>query len=681
MQIISDTLSVSDSTSELKKYIDPFSGQTAISILSSVLGLPIVMIDLGPKDFSMLFPKDHIPPTANGFFRNDLKRYRSWRLIMLDMMLLVHRTVVDEDPRDSLIRACRLLHGETKARRLYQPVSRISFGDFIKLDLNKALEVDSNLSRADSANFRAALSIMDMLRNNELVIALGLLGLNSIGPLPDPSKHLTHCPFQPKLAALYTDAPKDVRAGLPVVWRLGCLGGVFKPDSDVDSSDLTDASTINQLLQLDPATHGFDRPRKSRYDRYVAEICNYLELGSYRRAKAAKNRTAEEWYLLFAAISDFVGKSPAIAIREASRLAIPESLCPTDLNPLWFRSKIQTLSGREFRLFRQACYALDECRSVDQNLDALLPKEPTGIQRVRNKRGMGREKRLPVPRLTRDPILRAWEDLFMALIDEGYSKKRVQRLQSLRSQAVQLQIRPSELTIRKTEKLKAAAKRKISIGAAQLLLDEARQHESLLPLLPSSPLGKLVDQRRTTIDMAPGIEAQVGNLLTLIGYTESSSRAVSVAIKALFEISGQTETDLNELLGLPFDKLDWGKFSKRSASHIKVLSRVRYLAQLPWTPTWRELQTTVLEAGITPRNNPVPNLLAFADGRSPQSLDLRWAQDVDRKLRRTTHDKPHGRADLAFTFARNVGRIDDLHSQPTFAASHLLPPAIGTIRK
>jgi hypothetical protein len=142
----------------------------------------------------------------------------------------------------------------------------------------------------------------------------------------------------------------------------------------------------------------------------------------------------------------------------------------------------------------------------------------------------------------------------------------------------------------------------------------------------------------------------------------------------------QTASDLNDLLDLAFDELDWGKFSNRSASHIKVLSRVRYLAQLPWTPIWSKLQTTVLDAGITTRENPVPALLAFADGRSPQSLDLRWAQDVDRKLRRTTPDQPHGRADLALTFARNVGRLDDLHSQPLFAAPHHLPPAIGTIR-
>lgn len=396
MQNMSDALSNEASTSELKKYIDPFSGQTAISILSRVLGLPIAMIDLGPNDFSALFPKNKIPSIAIGFFGHDLRRYRSWRLLILDMMLLIYRTVVDEDPRDSLIRACRLLHGKTKAQRLYQPKRRISFDDFISLDRKKALEIDNCLSRSDSANFRAALSIMDMLRGDELVIAMGLLEPTTIGPLPDPSAHLTHQPFQPKLAALYAEAPKDVRAGLPVVWRLGCLGEVFKPDSDVDPSALTDASTINQLLQLDPAIYGFNRPHKSRYDRYVAEISNYLEPGSYRRAKAANNQTAEKWSLLFIAVNKFVGEMPSIAIREASRVAIPESLCPTQLNPVWFGNKIQTLSGTKLKVFRQACYALDECRGVDQNLDMLLPNEPTGIQRVRSKRGTGRKKRLPV---------------------------------------------------------------------------------------------------------------------------------------------------------------------------------------------------------------------------------------------------------------------------------------------
>jgi hypothetical protein len=470
MQNISNALLNTTSSSELTKYIDPFSGQTAISILSRVLGLPLAMIDFEPKDFSTLFPKDQIPQVARGFFGHDVKRYRSWRLIMLDMMLLIHRTVVDEDPRDSLIRACRLLHGKTKAQRLYQPASRISFSEFVQLDRQRALEIDGNLSRSDSANFRAALLILDGLRSDELVVALGLVKLNTIGPLPDLSAHLTHRPFQPKLAALYAEASKDVRAGLPIVWRLACLGGVFKPDSDVDPSALTDASTINQLLQLDPASHGLDRPHKSRYDRYVAEICNYLEPGSYRRAKAAKNQTAEKWSLLFIAINEFVGEMPAIAIREASRVAIPEALCPTQLNPVWFNSKIQTLSGRKLKMLRQSCYALDECRGVDKKLDALLPKNPTGVQRARRKRGTGRKKRIAVPKLTQDPILRAWEDLYMALIDEGFCKKRVRQLQQLKTQAVRNQIKPSELTPKTTEKLKAAAKQKTSFGTAQLLL-------------------------------------------------------------------------------------------------------------------------------------------------------------------------------------------------------------------
>lgn len=407
MHFILDALSDADSASEVAKYIDPFSGETAIAVLSVIFKLPIEMIDLGPKDFSKLFPKNHIPSIASNYFGHDLKRYRSWRRLMLDMMLLYHRTVVDQDPRDSLIRACRLLHGKTKAYRLYQPESRISFDDFIRLDHQAALEIDRKLSKPDRANFRAAITMLDTIRNDALIVSLGFLGPTPIGPLPKPSAHLTHNPFMPKLTKLYAEATPAVRAGLPFVWRLACLSGVFQPDSDIEPAVLTEAETINKLLKLDPAMYNFASPTKQRYDRYVGEICNYIEPGSSMRAKAARNPANAKWTQLFAAVNKFVGSRAVIAMREANRVSLPHSLCPTDLNPNWFQNKVQTLSGRELIVFRQACYAFDECRGVHPTLDALLPKLPTGILRMQNRAGFGKMKAHSVSTSTRNPPLRS----------------------------------------------------------------------------------------------------------------------------------------------------------------------------------------------------------------------------------------------------------------------------------
>ena len=98
------------------------------------------------------------------------------------------------------------------------------------------------------------------------------------------------------------------------------------------------------------------------------------------------------------------------------------------------------------------------------------------------------------------------------------------------------------------------------------------------------------------------------------------------------------------------------------------MTRLRALA-------FGQLQTAVVAAGVSMRDNPTPALLRRAGGRDPLELDLAWAREVDRSLRRD------GRADLALTFARNIGRLDALHALAELAQSGLLPPRFGPIRE
>jgi hypothetical protein len=95
---------------------------------------------------------------------------------------------------------------------------------------------------------------------------------------------------------------------------------------------------------------------------------------------------------------------------------------------------------------------------------------------------------------------------------------------------------------------------------------------------------------------------------------------------------------------------------------------------------WRTLQRAVVGAGVPMRDNPVPRLLPYVQGREPNGLDAAWAAETDRTLRSTLVHPPHGRADLAITFANNVGRLDRLHDHAALADSGLLPSRIGNYR-
>jgi len=105
------------------------------------------------------------------------------------------------------------------------------------------------------------------------------------------------------------------------------------------------------------------------------------------------------------------------------------------------------------------------------------------------------------------------------------------------------------------------------------------------------------------------------------------------------------------------------------------ITRLREFHDLPWTPAWRQLQAVIVAAKAPMRDNPIPALLRRAGGRNPLELDLALAQAIDRSLRRD------GRADLALTFASDIGRLDALHARARVRPSGLLPRRFGPIRE
>ena len=180
----------------------------------------------------------------------------------------------------------------------------------------------------------------------------------------------------------------------------------------------------------------------------------------------------------------------------------------------------------------------------------------------------------------------------------------------------------------------------------------------------------------------PGERARIEleELMEFMNAAKSTRRGFRVAVGALTDAMGRPNIPLGELLQADMSTYDLGAHEPRRKRHTNNVQNLREFVDLPWTPAWRELQNIVTGTGVAALKNPVPKVIAWNPGTDPDGLTLEWAQKLDRDLRSTLKNPPHGRADLAQTLARHLAAFDALHAIPAVAGSGLLPPRIGAIR-
>jgi hypothetical protein len=277
-------------------------------------------------------------------------------------------------------------------------------------------------------------------------------------------------------------------------------------------------------------------------------------------------------------------------------------------------------------------------------------------------------------------VEQAWIDILADLRRHGFGANDLNCLSAIRGDAIACALRPCDLHRRWIEARRADKPHRVAakIAMAARLLDRARENPALLRHLSRAPNGPLADHRRSAEALPPAMEAELAGLLDDLGAAASTRREASVAVRALADAvrrSGRgLPVKLAALLDVARIGLDWGPNRARAGDHAQVLDRLRAHDALPWTSDWRALQRAVVAAGMPMRENPVAALLKEAGTRAPQELEADWARAVDRRYRAA------GRADLARTFAANLGRLEALHAIPALARSGLLPPHIGPLR-
>jgi hypothetical protein len=651
----------------------PLATETALRMLARMLGLPVAALDLPPPRLALCFPKDRIPETARETFGRDLRRYRSWRRLVLDAQMLGCGSAVDPDPWDSLRRAARLVLGANKANCLYAlgkhfpgtPPHALAFDDLVA--------IQDRLAGMERQALRRAWDVVMELHAHDLALATCLLPPR-FGPLPRRPRLPALLPLPDRLAAQAAAEDPTVATAAAYGWTLAVRSGLVAAETNPVDGRALDAAAWRRLAAIDPASHGFALSAKT-YALYLGHFARLLVAAGAPDPRV--DRPGADWRALIAAV--LAAGRGADALSTLAARAKRDGLAPAALTSEWIAGQIAaTPEGVRRKALRCACLLLDALRDDLAIPGELLPRTPTGIARQRGGARVNTEPAVdPAPK---DPVEQAWIDFLADLRRHGLAEGELNCLSAIRRDAIDGGLCPRDLDrhwleARRTGKPSRTAAK---IAMAARLLDRAREHPALQRHLSSAPIGQLEDRRRSAEALPPAMEAELAGLLDELGAAASTRREASVAVRALADAARRSGRALPDsfaaLLALAPAGLDWGALRDRARDHGQVLARLRAHHGLPWTADWRALQRAVVAAGVPMRENPVAALLREAGGRAPRELDAAWARAVDRRHRAA------GRADLARTFEAKFGRLEALHAIPALAASGLLPPRLGPLR-
>lgn len=370
-------------------------------------------------------------------------------------------------------------------------------------------------------------------------------------------------------------------------------------------------------------------------------------------------------------------EKPASRTLAVSNQARKEGLKPSDLTPQWFTETERRLTKSERSRFRSGAFAIDALFEIQDFPAKLLPKEPSGLQRLRQRKGEVRET--PVA----NHLAAAWASFKNALLSEGFSGSDLDRIAVLENLAVYNKKAPDDIDRAFiTSRLAWAKKsRKAAIREAGMVMERAAVLPQLSDYLTSYNNTLHASDPQGTVQLPTKILADLRDLAGRIGYSESTRRALTVACNTLHRLHMENGGSPAETLGQVFD-YDLELFSDASLSknqqarYRQSFGAAKDYVSLKWTPTWISLYASVRDAGTPSASNPIPAILKYANGLEPYDLTPEWLQEVERQLRRPNDLSRYGRADLAKTLLANVGRFEVLRQRGVFRNVAILPAVL-----
>jgi hypothetical protein len=651
---------------------NPTAAIAALDLVSHLYDLPLAALEFEAPRFAEVFPRDEIPEIARPIFKGERMRYRAFRNAILDCQMLAAPGDVDGEPRHSLVRVGRLCLGKG-SNALYAVTRSLPPGvSPCAMTREFALSIDVSLEGGQKAWFRQGLGALDSLHGYDLARRSGLLLPARIGRLPTVRDHAQLEPLPGTLLALRGAASRPTQNAIDYLWRLAVAGGVFRRGDDPSPAEV--AGRFLDIARLDPEAHGLSLSDRARA-KYLHKFAQSLVAAGCADPRLSTSRVA--WRRLKVAVRD-AGIDPE-RLRGVARPAVLADLGPQDVTPEWCEKTLAGLDRMGANAFRTSAYLLDALHGDNRIPASLLPAKTTGLTRLLRPRGSPKPPPAPRPEA---PSVTEWRRLFAEARAKGFDDRALGPLSTLRVRAIDASLAPRDLSVDWIVDLlnREALRNRAAIYASTRLLDEFAAHPGLAKLVPTMRMASdVVAERRDRRPLHDDMLAELTETMDWMGMSASGRREAAAATMALAEVSGN-RPNLDALLAQDLDAFDWSPFAGRAAAYKLVLDRVRVFRGLPWSDGWRALQRAVVAAGVPMRENPVPRLLPYARGREPVDLDAAWAAETDRTFRSTLVHPPHGRADLAITFANNVGRLDRLHDQAEVAGSGLLPSRIGDYR-
>jgi hypothetical protein len=637
-----------------------FATLVAIEHLAKIEGIPVSALDFAAPRFGAKYIYQF--PDLRGSW-GGRAQYLTWRNLILNAQMRFTPGDVDADPWKSLDRVDRLW--KKHQRSTFHGLYTLLPADTHPREVNDALlkTLHAKIPTEAELHFRASLNSFRRIFRNDLALQTGLLPDVCPRALPGRRSHRQHTSMSPEIEAWRNSlTDRIVIRSLDYLNRLSVIGGQLNGKTDT-LDDLRVA-----LCDLPaPADVGLPSILPRTLSAYVSRVRRALG-GTDPRKTPAEQAWAE---LRTAARAVGCETSFLWAVAQA---AASKGLFPTGISETIALEIVGAFDAHHERsVFRRGCEQFDALRG--KVLPDLLPPSPLGI-----KRPPPRPPRAPKPVLPPRPAKAAWADLYARLRERGCTHEEVGSLSYLRVRACAADIAPRDLCQEFIDTLE----REITVVSDRTRLRAAVQ--SIAALSKRSDFSDLPDlsipddQRFTHGGPSKRAQTELEELMEFMNAAKSTRRGVRVAVGALTDALGRPDTPLRELLQADMSAYDLGAHEPRRKVHTDKIRTLREFIELPWTPAWRELQGVVTGASMTALDNPVPKVLAWNPGADPNGLTLEWAQRLDRDLRSTLKNPPHGRADLGRKLARHLAAFDALHDIPAVAGSGLLPPRIGPIR-
>ena len=362
----------------------PFATASALALLIQIENVPLLALSYSASDLQTRFPSHEVPLCAQKFFKLELTRYQAWRRTLFDLFLLETGSFADQDLIAGLERIVRLQF-KRRTNELYALRHALPPTVEIKdLTPSSALQIDRHLDGPLRQSYRAALGLLDRLQDAPLAAgSRHFLPAEIIGRLPPPTGHLYHAPLPPKLDAVYSVAPSRVRAAVPFLYRLSLIAEILSPDLDPSFNDF--AEKCLSLWNVDPQEHGFQKPSQVALQSYIRRIG--LHAGAdYAPPTPVQATVPQAWTDLRSLMRQRGFQKMIQRTFGVSAHAIRTGISPAKMTPEWIQETLQVLPRQERNAFRSGIFVLDELIQHKEFPQDVLPREVSGLTRMREPR-------------------------------------------------------------------------------------------------------------------------------------------------------------------------------------------------------------------------------------------------------------------------------------------------------